>query len=427
MSRKVWGLIVLAALLILGGAWYFTTQLHQENYYPENTIVLAEDTVELPNMDYGLFLDSFEVVRSTIEKNQFLADILLEYDIDYPTIERIAATPDSVFNVRRIKYGRPYAIFLSPDSLRKAQYFVYEKDPLNYVVFDLRDSVVALAGQREVEVIRREAGGVITSSLFEALMEQDLSPALAMKLSDIYAWSIDFYRIQKNDSFKVVFDERYVGDEFIGVGEVYSSLFVHGGEKFYAFAYPNEHDRIEYYDEEANSLRKAFLQSPIKFGRISSGYTMRRYHPVQKRYKAHLGTDYAAPTGTPIYAVGDGTVIEAQFKRYNGNYVKIRHNSVYTTQYLHMSKIASGMRAGKVVKQGDVIGYVGSTGLATGPHVCFRFWKNGKQVNHRSEKLPSAEPIAEDHREDYNKKMVEMKSTIDSIEIKLPAPKEELE
>ena len=412
------------AILIAAAAWFFSRQLHQENYYPENTIVLAEDTVVLPNMDYGLVLDSFEVIRSTIQKNEFLADILLKYDVSYPTIEKIAATPDSIFNVRRIKSGRPYAVFMSLDSLRSAEYFVYEKDPLNYVVFDLRDSVIAMPGQREVRVVRREAGGIIYSSLFESLMEQELSPALAMNLSDIYAWSIDFYRIQKGDAFKVIFDEKYVGDEFIGIGQVYASLFVHGGEDFYGFAYPNENDRIEYYDEEANSLRKAFLQSPIKFGRISSGFTMRRYHPVQKRYKAHLGTDYAAPTGTPIYSVGDGTVIEARFKRYNGNYVKIRHNSVYTTQYLHMSKIASGMTPGKVVKQGDIIGYVGSTGLATGPHVCFRFWKNGKQVNHRAEKLPSAEPIAESQREAYNIKMAELKSAIDSIEIMVEAPEQ---
>ena len=200
----------------------------------------------------------------------------------------------------------------------------------------------------------------------------------------------------------------------MGIDEVQSALFNHEGEPYYAFKF-SQNDKEDYFDESGNSLRKAFLQAPLKFSRLSSGYTQRRFHPVQKRWKAHLGTDYAAPTGTPIMAVGDGVVTEARYSKFNGNYVKVRHNSTYTTQYLHMSKIASGMKPGTRVKQGQTIGYIGSTGLATGPHVCFRFWKNGKQVDHRREKIPPSEPIKAEYREEFNEHLKQWKARLDNI------------
>jgi murein DD-endopeptidase MepM/ murein hydrolase activator NlpD len=225
-------------------------------------------------------------------------------------------------------------------------------------------------------------------------MDNNMSPALVMELSNIYAWTIDFFRIQKGDKFKVYYEERFVEDEFVGIGRIWAAKFTHQSEDFYAFYFKEEGVNFgDYFDEQNKNLRKAFLRAPLNFSRISSKYSKRRKHPVTGRVKAHLGTDYAAPTGTPILSTANGTITTASYTRNNGNYVKIRHNSTYSTQYLHMSKIKSGIRKGVHVKQGSIIGYVGSTGLATGPHVCYRFWKNGRQVDPYKEKLPASEPM----------------------------------
>lgn len=392
---------------------------HQTNTPQEDTVPEPK-----PHIEYGLQTDSFSVIKGTIKRNQFLADILLGYNVTYPEIDAMVKSAGDIFDVRRIKSGGNYAVYCSNDSAGKAKCFVYETNPTEYVVFDLRDSVRVYKGEKEVTVKRNEASGVITSSLFNALKDNDLSPVLAMELSEIYAWTIDFYRIQKGDFFKIIFDEHYVGDQFIGIGKIHASQFNHSGNDFFAFHF-EEGEHPDYFDEQGESLRKAFLQSPVKFGRISSGYTMRRFHPVQKRNKPHLGTDYAAPTGTPILSTGDGVVTHAQFAKYNGNYVKVRHNSTYTTQYLHMSKIKPGIKPGKRVRQGETIGYVGSTGLATGPHVCYRFWKNGKQVNHRKEKLPPSKPVDDKLRQSFMEYSGELKKELNkiSIEFDSEAPK----
>jgi murein DD-endopeptidase MepM/ murein hydrolase activator NlpD len=252
------------------------------------------------------------------------------------------------------------------------------------------------------------------------LVENGGNAELANALGDLYAWQIDFFRIQKNDKFKVIYEELFVEDESVGIHKIISAEFEHFGEKFLAFNFHQGQD--DYFDEKGESLRKAFLKAPLKYSRISSRYSLRRYHPVQKRYKAHLGTDYAAPRGTPVYAVGDGIVTEARYKKYNGNYVKIRHNSVYTTQYLHMQKIKSGIRPGKKVKQGDVIGYVGSTGLATGPHCCFRFWKNGQQVDPFRQKIPPSQPVAEENMKAFKRARRIQQRELDKLEY----PKEDI-
>ena len=286
---------------------------------------------------------------------------------------------------------------------------------IDYVVFDIRDTIDVFLGQKEVEVKTREASGQIESSLWNSLVENKMSPALVMELSSIYAWTIDFFRIQKGDYFKVVYEEKYVEGEFIGIGRVYAALFNHANEDFYAFYFEEEENYGDYFDDEGAALRKAFLRAPLNYSRISSSFSKRRKHPVTGRIKAHLGTDYAAPTGTPILSTANGTVTEARYKRNNGNYVKVRHNSTYSTQYLHMSKIKSGIRPGVYVKQGEVIGYVGSTGLATGPHVCYRFWKNGRQVDPYKQKLPPSKPVKKENLEAYTMLKDSMMNVIQSI------------
>jgi murein DD-endopeptidase MepM/ murein hydrolase activator NlpD len=368
-----------------------------------------------PNI-YGLYVDSLSQQEGVVRKNETLTDILIPHHVTYQQIREIAKIAHDKWNVRKIRKGKKYIIYSSKDSIPTVKYFVYESDPINYVVVEFGDSISVVKGSKPIEIKERKAAGEITSSLYLALKEQKVSDLLALKLAEVFAWQIDFYRIYKGDKFKVLFEEEYVNGEFIGVGKIIAAYFQHRGDDYYAF-YFNQDNKDEYFDEEGKSLQKTFLKSPLKFSRITSGYSKRRYHPVLHKYKAHLGTDYAAPTGTPIYAVGDGVVTEARYKRNNGNYVKIRHNSTYSTQYLHMSKIAKGIRPGVKVKQKQVIGYVGSTGLATGPHVCFRFWKNGAQIDHRKQKFPSSHPVSKDNMEQYLSYMDSLKTIIDSMQI----------
>ena len=366
---------------------------------------LVQDTVVIDPIKESLFdinIDDFTISREIIKANEFLSDILLRYNVPYAKIHELAMASKDVYDVRRLERGKPYTIFQTKDSTEQAIYFVYQPNTIDYVIYDLsQDSVQITLGQKEVTIVEREVQGVIKSSLYEALQDADQNVLLAFEMADIFAWTIDFYRLQKEDAFKVIYNEKVVEGQSIGVDRVMAILFNHEGKDFYAYYFEEDSLHADYYDEAAESLRKAFLKSPLKFSRMTSGYTMKRFHPVQKRWKSHLGTDYAAPRGTPILSTGDGKVVEAAYKKYNGNYVKIKHNSVYMTQYLHMNKIEKGIKPGVYVKQGDVIGYVGSTGLATGPHVCYRFWKYGEQVNHLKEDFPPSEPVKEENMKTY--------------------------
>jgi len=386
--------------------------IEAESEIQADTTAIQEEIVE-PQIEFGLNTDSFDIVEGRIKRNEFLANILLPHHIDYITIDAIAKKSKEVFDVRRMLAGKPYKIFKSKDSTEKAQYFVYQPNPIDYVVFDLSDSIKVFKGQKEVEVREEQISGIIHSSLYESLQANQASPALAVEMADIFAWTVDFYRIQKGDWYKAVYEVQYVDGEAIGIGEIKAAAFHHFDQDFYAFHFVQGENQDDYFDEEAQSLRKAFLKSPLKFSRLSSRYTRRRFHPVQKRWKAHLGTDYAAPTGTPIMSTGDGVVIKSSYTRGNGRYVKIKHNSMYTTQYLHMSR--RNAKVGQFVKQGDIIGYVGSTGLATGPHVCYRFWKHGKQVDHLREDFPSAEPVLEKNIKKFEKVKKEYQKILDGI------------
>lgn len=372
------------------------------------------DTIPEPVIEYGIETDSFTVYKEVIKSNEFLANILLKYNVPYTTIDQLAKASKAIFDVRKIAAGKAYTILSSKDTLKKAQYFIYEPNDIDYVVFDMRDSISIYKGEKEVTTQIKTASGIIKSSLYQTLADVDVSPVLAIEMADVFAWTIDFYRIQKNDWFKVMYEERFVEGESIGIGRVLAANFNHYDKDFLACYF--EQDSIgDYFDAEANSLRRAFLKSPLKFGRLTSGFTMKRFHPVQKRNKPHLGTDYAAPTGTPIMSTGDGVVIASAYSKYNGNFVKVKHNSTYTTQYLHMSK--RNAKVGQHVSQGDVIGYVGSTGLATGPHVCYRFWKNGSQSNHLKEDFPPSEPVKPEHMDRFKEELQKFQKVLDKVEL----------
>jgi len=356
--------------------------------------------LQQPILLYGLNVNNHIVIEEKVKKNEFLADILSAYNVPVKLINQLASIPRNVFDVRKIAANKKYTLFCTPDSLKTARVFVYEPNPIDYVVFTFDESLRVDVCQRDVTVEEKSISGIIQSSLSQTINEMGISHELTNKFVDIFAWQVDFQRLQKGDVFKLVYEEVQVEGHPIGVRDIKGIYFEHFGSGYYAVPFDQGNGR-DYFDEDGKSLRKALLKYPIEFTRISSRYTGKRFHPVQKIFKAHLGTDFAAPQGTPIRSVGDGLVEEARYKSNNGNYVKIRHNGTYTTQYLHMSRIDGSVRAGTRVRQGQVIGYVGSTGLATGPHLCYRFWKNGVQVDALRVELPASEPIKAEYKDAY--------------------------
>ncbi len=395
----------------------------------KKTPVQAEDVAveEAPEIieEFGFKLNDFNVLKDTIRPGDSFGEILLDHKIDYPTVAKISEEIKETFDVRRINAGKKYLLLKTKDTSEKAQVFIYQNDPINYTVVDFRDTIQAYSSKKPVKVVDREVSGIINTTLSEAVLEQGIDYSVVHNLSDIYAWTVDFFRLQPGDKFKVIYKEKYINDTiYAGSGGVEAAYFEHNGNPFYAFEFETDsvHKTTDYYDEQAKSLRRAFLKAPLNFKRISSRFSRRRFHPVQKRWKAHLGTDYAANYGTPIRATASGTVTRAGYTSGNGKYVKIRHNSVYETQYLHMSRRA--VKRGQFVKQGDIIGYVGSTGLATGPHVCYRFWKNGRQVDPLREKLPEAEPIKAELKDGYLQYIQPYKIRLDNIAF--PQTEEEL-
>ncbi len=384
-------LIVLALLVILSN---INTKKIESKIYDKKLEVL-------PKYEYGILVDTLIVLKGIVKKGQTLGEILYLNHIDHYDIAEVVSKSKGIFDVRRVNAGKEYTVICKDDSTKKAVYFIYEQNATNYVVIDLTEGVDVYRGKKEVNVKLVVSSGTINSSLSEAVDKLGISPKISHKLSDIYAWTIDFFKIQQGDGFRVYYENRYIEDKYIGIGKILAAEFTHKGRKFYSFYYNDNKNYGEYFDSAGNTLRKAFLQSPLDFYRISSRFSRNRKHPVTGKWKGHFGTDYAAPKGTPIMSTANGTIISASYTKNNGNFVKVRHNRKYTTQYLHMSKIKAGIKKGVYVKQGDIIGYVGSTGLATGPHVCYRFWKNGKQVDPYKEELPPGKPVSNKNKTDF--------------------------
>lgn len=385
----------------------------------ESNVEIGLDEIDLTVQEPTFYLtipsDTLRFENHKIVSGESFGALLGKRGISTSQIYKIAAAVEDEFNVRRIR-AEVEVKFATGDSSIFPSYFIYPESKYEYWIVSLQDSLYAKKVEKERIVRRREISGTIEDALYLSVARAGGTQALAMSLVEVYAWSIDFFRLQKGDQFSVVYEEEYVDDTtYVGLKGVIASNINHVDNDFYAFPYKNELGFHDYYDEEGRSLRKTFLRAPLDFTRISSRYSGRRFHPVQKRWKAHLGTDYAAPTGTPIMTTADGVVIAAKYTSANGNYVKVRHNGTYTTQYLHMSKIGSGIKNGVRVKQGEVIGYVGSTGLATGPHVCYRFWVNGKQVDPYKQKLPDAEPLTAERMSAYKAYMKELKTRLDAI------------
>ncbi|MEB8328467.1 peptidoglycan DD-metalloendopeptidase family protein [Flavobacteriaceae bacterium KMM 6897] len=376
---------------------------------------------------FGFNLEEFTVLQDTVRNGDSFGELMLRNKVEYPKIHKISEQFRDTFDVRKIVVGKPYLILKSKDTLEKAQVFIYQNDLINYTVIDLRDSVTAYNKRNKIKYVEREASGVITSSLSEAILEQGIDYNITNDLSEIYAWTIDFFRLQKGDKFKVIYKEKYINDSiYAGAEAIEAAYFEHNGKTIYAFGYKTDSIRNirEYFDEETNNLRRAFLSAPVQFSRISSRYNLnRRIAYYGYKVRPHKGTDYAAPIGTPILATANGTVEESTRRGGNGKYVKIKHNGTYSTQYLHMKN--QNVRRGQFVKQGDVIGWIGMTGNTGGPHVCYRFWKNGRQVDPLREELPLAEPMSESMKPDYYAFISPLKEQLDCIEF-MELPEEEL-
>ena len=376
-----------------------------------------EEIIEAPAplIEYGIVVDSLKVIRDKVKKNEFLADILLRYGVNYNTIDYIARYTKDTFDVRKIRRGNNYTLICTADSLERALYFAYEISISSYVLYQLFDSVYAIRGEKVITATTDSVSGTITSSLWNALVEQKADANLANELSEIFAWTIDFFGLQKKDAFTAIYEKKFVEDIYLGLGRVYAAKFTHKGQDLYAF-YFEQNGKGDYFDEEGNSVQRTFLKAPLRYSRISSGFSHSRMHPVLKIRRPHHGIDYAAPTGTPVYTVGDGEVIKKGYqKRGGGNYIKIKHNGTYSTTYMHLKGFAKGMKVGKRVKQGDLVGYVGSTGLATGPHLDFRFYRNGKAVNPLKVESPPSKPIDIAFRSEFKNVVNLYKTRLDSI------------
>lgn len=377
--------------------------------------------IKKPNLYYGFNLDNFKVDTGEIKKDWTLSHLLLPYGVSQFQINQVAQLAEDSLGFKYITQHHDYTMLQSEGPDNKLMYCVYNKNPYELICFDFTDTLQVRTITKEIVIEEKEISGIIAdgSSLYVTIQNQienvAVSSELVEEIAATYAWTIDFFKLYPNDKFKVIYEQKTVEGTPVGVRELKGIYFYHRELEYYAFAHQPEGKESGFYDEKGQGMKRAFLKAPVKFSRISSSYTKKRFHPVQKRYKAHLGTDYAAPKGTPIIATADGSVQAATFSKYNGNYVKLYHNSTYQTQYLHMTSIAQGMSKGKRVKQGDVIGYVGSTGLATGPHVCYRFWKNGKQIDHRKEKFQSSEPIKKELLPKYLEGIKTLKKQIDDI------------
>ncbi|MCK3685798.1 M23 family metallopeptidase [Maribellus sp. YY47] len=381
----------------------------------ETVVVDTMATIKDPILKYGLPVDSFSVEDGIVRNNEYLSQILNARGVSMATIDQIARKSKEIFDVRKIKSGGKYSIFSTADTLNEARYFVYENSAVDYTIFELFDTLGIYQSQKDVVTRRTVARGEVKSSLWNAMIDNNQDPMLALELSDIFAWTIDFFAIQKGDRFRVIYDEIFVDSTRIGIGTIYAAEFDHYGESNFAFLFDQE-DRSDYFDDKGQSLRKAFLKSPLKFSRISSHFSNSRLHPVLRIRRPHQGVDYAAPKGTPVMTIGDGTVVAKAYQANGGgNYLKIKHNSVYTTTYMHLAGFAKGISTGSRVRQGDVVGYVGATGLATGPHLDFRVQKNGGFVDPLKVKAPPVEPVQEANMPRYIALKDSMMNELDKI------------
>jgi murein DD-endopeptidase MepM/ murein hydrolase activator NlpD len=366
---------------------------------PDTTAATKPDTTLFM---YGIPSDSFNLLTGHIKRNGFLSQILLEHGITMEEIDRVIKNSAAVFDVRKIRSGNSYTLFCRKDSTARAGYLVYEHDPVTCYVFCFNDSLNITPYTKEIKRVIKYSSATVETSLWDAMLNGGLPPSLVIGLSDIFAWSIDFFGLQKGDNFKVVYEEKSIDDKPLGIGKIYGAQFSGNGKVIYAIPFIQD-GKESFFDSEGNSLRKAFLKAPLQFARVTSRFSSGRMHPILRIRRPHYGVDYAAPVGTPVQAIGDGRVTRTSYEDGSGRMVRIVHNSVYSTAYLHLSRFGNGITQGAFVKQGDIVGYVGSSGLSTGPHLDFRFYMNGSPVDPLQVEAPPVEPVSDGNKAKFEK------------------------
>lgn len=382
-------------------------------------IRFASDTLSTKKADstkflYGIPYDSFNLFSGHLKRNGFLSSLLLDHGVTMQELDNVLKNSAAVFDVRKMRYGNNYTLFCDKDSTSRARYLVYEHDPSTCYIFSFNDSLNITPYKKEVKKEIKYAELSIKTSLWDAMLAKGLHPMLVIGLSDIYAWSIDFFGLQKGDNFRVIYEEMSIDNKSLGVGRILGARFSGSGSDVYAIPFI-QGDKESYYDSEGNSLRKAFLKAPLQFSRVTSRYSSSRFHPILRIRRPHFGVDYAAPVGTPVHAIGDGRVTQTSYEGGSGRMVRIVHNSVYSTAYLHLSRFGDGIAPGVYVKQNDVIGYVGKSGLSTGPHLDFRFYMNGSPVDPLKVEAPPVEPVSGENKPRFEKQKTVVLSLLDTF------------
>ena len=408
---------LLKRFYLLGTVFLFILFFYKCGFNDNSISNSPKEPDYIPKIKYGYDLNKFKIVNKKIRSGDTFGAILESEGIDYPEVYNILEKTNNQVNTRKLVVGKSYKLFYTKDSVIKPYAMIYERDVSSYWKIQFRDSIYGETIKKPIKIATLQGSGVIKSSLYETMLDSGLNDQLTYYLSDIYAWTINFFKLQKGDRFKVIYTEKFVDDSIsLGIEEVIAAYFEHKGKGLYAFKFESDNKKgiIDYFDENAKNLRRAFLKSPVKFSRISSRYNLkRRIAYYGNKIRPHKGTDFAAAVGTPIMATANGTVIKSSYSRGNGNYVTIKHNNIYKTQYLHMKK--RKVKRGQNVKQGDIIGWVGMTGNTSGPHVCYRFWKYGKQVDPFKQKLPQAKPISKKLKTEYISLMSPVKDELDCV------------
>jgi len=414
---SIFAVLLLLVVAIPGWRWYQGEALVNA----ETADKFTENLFVSPTCLYGVEVDSLAVQEAVIEANQSLSDLLGPYHISPAAIDQVATLPKDLFDVRKLRANKPYTVIYQPDSQPTARSFVYHPNPIDYITLHFGDSVWVERGQNPVDTVEHQLGGAIESSLYQSVVAQGGTPQLVNELANVYAWVIDFFGLQKGDRYKLIYTTYEVNGQHAGFGEIKAASFTHLGQERLAICYDQGEGR-EYFDECGQSLRKTFLKAPLHYSRISSHFSYSRLHPILKIRRPHLGVDYAAPKGTPVVSVGDGVVMKATYSGGAGRMVRIKHNSNFETAYLHLAGYGPGIKPGSQVKQGQVIGYVGSSGLSTGPHLDFRFYQNGRPIDPLKVDPPSANPIMPAHEAPYRQQLAHWVDRLDQVRESKQAP-----
>ena len=415
MKRQLWNVIFCGIMFFIIIGLSQCKNQNRDKADEENLVLPIEKKLSYKKI-HGFSTEKYTIDSSTVASGESFGQILQQLGVSFSAINDLGTKYKTVYDIRRIYPGDKYYTLKGIDSLELSK-FVYQHSSTELVVMNFKDTVDMYLIEKPVVIKLKRSGGEINSSLWQSFIQHQLTPALVSNVANLYAWTIDFFDIQPKDSYKIIYESKYVDGKFIGVGDIKAIVFNHLGRDLYAFHYASPIDKVKhYYNEEGESMQRALLSAPLEYVRISSKFSHSRLHPIKKIYRPHYGVDYAAPSGTDVVATGDGKVIFASRSGGAGNMIKIKHTfGNVVTKYLHLLKFAKGIKVGSFVEQGEKIAEVGSTGLSTGPHLDYRVYINGKPQNPLKMNIPSKDPIPDSLREKYLKDIAVLKNSLDNI------------